>query len=77
MLTCRLVAIADGLVQGSPTKTVLFLHLCTMLQEFIYDGCVCVVSVHVGVGMSCECCERVYVCACTRVRGCRYELCVL
>lgn len=60
MLTCRLVAIADGLIQGSPTKTVLFLHLCTVLQEFVYDGCVYVVSVYV-----CEC-------AC----GCRYELCV-
>lgn len=45
VLTCRLVAIAYGLVQGSPTKPVLFLHLGTMLQEFIYDGCVCVVSV--------------------------------
>ena len=35
------------------------------------------VSVHVDVGMSCVCCECVYVCARTCVRGCRCELCVL
>ena len=41
-LTCGLIAIADGFVQGSPTEPILFPHLCTMLQEFVYDGCVCV-----------------------------------
>ena len=44
-LTCGLIAIADGFVQGSPTEPILFPHLCTMLQEFVYDGCVCVYCV--------------------------------
>ena len=52
ILTCGFIAIADGLIQGSPTKPILFPHLRTVLQEFVYDGCVCV-----GVSNVCLLCK--------------------